>query len=67
MFVKSWQDQLSEALNSVSAAKARALVAQLRMRMAPVAVLMLRFATTFDRLVGHVRDRTGTTGERRRD
>jgi GTPase SAR1 family protein len=54
-FVASWREKLSETVNSVSDAKARTLVLQLRTRMAPAAELIARFGTTFDRVIGHVR------------
>jgi hypothetical protein len=54
-FVKGWRDKLSDTVSSASDAKARTLVAQLRTRMGPAAELMLRFGTTFDRVIGHLR------------
>ena len=59
VFVKSWRERLSETVNSASHAKARMLVARLRTGMAPAAELMLRFGTTFDRVLGHVRSAPG--------
>ena len=55
VFVKGWREKLCETVNSASDAKARTLVAQLRTRMAPAAELMVRFGTTFNRVIGHVR------------
>ena len=54
-FVKRHRDELSETVRSASDAKARTLMAQLRTRIEPAAELMLRFATTFDRVIGHIR------------
>jgi hypothetical protein len=65
LFAKGWRAKLSEAVHSVNEAKARALVAQLRTGMASAAALILRFATTFDHVLGHVRAASATTSATR--
>ena len=59
VFVKSWRDKLTGTVKSASEAKARTLVAQVRTRMSAAAETILRFGTTFDRVIGHVRAAPG--------